>query len=387
MRFCIFTLLVLLSSLSSWAQTTVDLAEWSKKIEWTGDLRYRFAKAKESVDDERTYQQLRARLGARADVNESTQVVFRLATGSSAISTNQTLGDPKDPGMPRRSFGLDLGYVDWTFTKGGKVWAGRAANPFWSPGKVQTVFDGDLAFEGVVVKWEPKWSASSAFLNLGGFIISENFDSPYDVVDTGLVAAEVGYSQKTPVGSFTGRVGAYHFLNIQDKQINTVEKDGKIDSYSYPFDRYRGNTVYPNDPLAAPDQRKYYFQNKYVLQALGFEWKHKIGPLEPSLFYEWVKNGEVRDQNTAVEWGAAVKWGRTSLAWAFVEKQTDSVVGAFTDSDANGGGADNKGTRLSIAYQLSDNSLVGFNQFRATRGVNSVERDYSGSQLDFVVSF
>lgn len=387
MRFLILFLPLLLSPVAGWSQNTVDLAEWSKKIEWAGDLRYRFAKAKESIDDERSYQQLRARLGVRADVNENTQAVIRFATGSSAISTNQTLGDAKDPGMPRRTFGLDLGYIDWTFAKGGKIWAGRAANPFWSPAKVQTVFDSDLAFEGLAVKWEPKWSASSAFVNLGGFIISENFDSPYDVVDTGIAAAEIGYSQKTPIGTLTGRVGTYHFLNIQDKQINAVEKDGKVDAYSYPFDRYRGNTVYPNDPLAAPDQRKYYFQNKYVLQAMGLEWKHKIGPVEPALFYEIVKNTEVDDQNTAVEYGFAAKWGRTSLSWAFIEKQTDSVVGTFTDSDTNGGGTDNKGTRLSLAYQLSDNSLVGFNQFRATRGVHSVSRDYTGSQLDFVVSF
>jgi hypothetical protein len=136
-----------------------------------------------------------------------------------------------------------------------------------------------------------------------------------------------------------------------------------------------------------PDQRKYYFKNKYVLSSLGVEWKHKFGPVEPTAFYEMAKNTEVSDQNTATEFGLNLKWGRTSLGYALVEKQTDSVVGAFTDSDTNGGGTDNKGTRLSLAYQLSDNSQVGYNQFDGKRGVNSTERNFRASQIDFVATF
>src|SRR4051812_17331197 len=77
--------------------------EWKPKFQWSGDIRYRLVKGHESLDEERTYQQLRARLGARADVNEDVQAVLRLMTASSAISGNQTLGDSNDPGMPRRA--------------------------------------------------------------------------------------------------------------------------------------------------------------------------------------------------------------------------------------------------------------------------------------------
>ncbi|MFN7727933.1 MAG: putative porin [Bdellovibrio sp.] len=384
---CAFFFITAFFSFNAYSQNTVDLSEWTKKLEWGGDLRYRLARSQENVDQDRNFQQLRVRLGLRADVNPETQVHLRLATGTSSISTNQTLGDSKDPGMARRSFGLDLAFIDWNFMKGGRLWLGRAANPFWSPAKAQTLFDGDLAFEGLAFKWEPKWSSSSAFVNSGAFMISENYAAPDDVVDTGLAGFEVGYSHKTPVGTITGRVGSYYYLNIQDKQINVLEKDGKVDAYSYPLDRYRGNTVYPNDPLLPPDQRKYYFQNKYVLSSLGVEWKHKFGSSEATAFYEMVKNTEISDQNTATELGLNLKWGRTSLGFAMVEKQTDSVVGAFTDSDTNGGGTDNKGTRLSLSYQLSDNSQVGYNQYQAKRGVNSTERDFRSSQLDFIASF
>src|SRR5258708_1626416 len=81
------------------------------RIDWSGDIRYRLAKGHEDIDENRSYQQLRVRLGLRAEVNDDVHAVIRLATAnaqSSAINSNQTLGESTDPGMPRRGFGIDL---------------------------------------------------------------------------------------------------------------------------------------------------------------------------------------------------------------------------------------------------------------------------------------
>lgn len=290
------------------------------------------------------------------------------------------MGDSKDPGMARRSFGLDLAYMDWRFAPSGRVWLGRSANPFWSPAKVQTLFDSDLAFEGFALKWEPRWSQSSAFLNAGAFMISENYASPDDVVDTGLVGAELGYSHQTPIGQFTGRWGTFNYANIQDKLITTVEKDAKIDLYSNPYDRHRGNTVYLLDG-------KYYFQNKYVLQTLGIEWKLKLSPVELTAFFESVQNTDINSKNRASEQGLSLKWGRTTLSGATIVKQSDSMLAMFTDSDANGGGTDTKGLRLSFLYQLGKNSSFAYTDFQAKRGVDSRERNFRSTQIDFMVNF
>jgi hypothetical protein len=358
--------------------------EWKPKIDWSGDLRYRTAKSRESIDDPRPYQQLRARLGLKADVNESVQAIVRLATGTSAISTNQTIGDPSDPGMPRRNFGIDLAYIDAQFLDAGHVWAGRTANPFWSPGKLQLVFDSDLAFEGVALRWNPRWSDSSAFANIGAFMISENYTAPSDIVDTGLIGAQVGY-QFTAHGEWTLHFAAHHFLNIQDRPITSVDQKASVDPYSYPFDRYRGNTVYPIDPAATP--RVYSFSSGYILMEAGLEWKGRLGPLEASLFYDRVRNDLASDRGLGQEYGTVIKYGSAQVSVAYATKQSDAVVGAFTDSDTNGGGTDNKGTRVTLGYQFGKRASIALNDFRGKRGVDSVERDFSATQLDFMMSF
>lgn len=352
---------------------TLDL----KKLSWSGDLRYRLAEAKEKSDDRRLYQQLRARLGLKAEVNESVQAIFRLATATSAISSNQTLGDSSNPGMTRRSFGLDWAYLDWKFLSAGKFWAGRTANPFWSPAKTQLVFDSDLAFEGLALKWEPKWSHSGAFANLGGFVVAENYSAPNDAIDTGLIGAEVGYNLQT----LTLHIANYHFLNIVDRQITTIESSAKVDSYSQPFDRYRGNTVYLNGP------GKYHFSHQYVLWQGGVEFKFDVGPVQLVTFYDYVLNEKVGRQREGRELGVSAKLQRWSLAVARVEKDADAVVGAFTDSDTNGGGTDNQGWRYQLGILAGPNTSFALTHYDAKRGVGAVERDYRATHADLVVSF
>jgi len=360
---------------------------FAQDYKWSGDLRYRMARAKESIDEERKFQQLRARLGIRADVNESVQAVIRLATANSAISTNQTMGDSSEPGMTRRSFGLDLAYIDWSFLRFGKLWAGRTANPFWSPSKAQIVFDSDLAFEGFALKWEPNWSRTGAFVNLGGFMVSENYAAGADSVDIGIAGGDAGWIWKRSGFTWTTHAGNYYFFNIQNNYITRVDKDAKIDPYSFPHDRYRGNTVYVEDALLPSADRKYLFQTEFVLLEFGTEFKHKLGPIEYLLFVDAVENTKVGQYGRALEYGAGIKWKWLSYTEAVIRKESDSVVGAFTDSDANGGGTDNKGTRRTLAFQLGKSVSLAATQFSATRGVDTVQRKYSGTHVDLSVSF
>lgn len=350
-------------------------------------MRFRFVNLRESIDDPRLYQQIRARLGFRAEVQDDLTAVFRLATATSAISNNQTLGDAKEPGMPRRSFGVDLAYGEWKFLESGRVQMGRTINPFFAPGRTQLVFDTDLTFEGVSFAWQPKWSDSSAFFNFGGFVISENYAAPNDVVDTGLIGFNLGYTLKTVTGQWTAHIARYHYLNIQDRPVTSIEKDVKTDSYSYPYDRVRGNTVYPNDPLAAPADRKYYYAYDFVQTELGLEWKMKVDGFDLTAYGDFAANERAGPNGEAFECGASVRYGRLQVLVAKGTKRSDSVVGAFTDSDFNGGGTDNRGTKYNVSYQLSDASAVALTDFEASRGIDSVARDYYARHLDFSLQF
>lgn len=354
-------------------------------LNWSGDLRYRLAQSQESVDQPRPYQQLRARLGFTTEVSANVMARLRLATASSAISTNQTLGDSKDPGFARRSFGVDLAAMEWQALPELNLQAGRIANPFWSPNKAQIVYDSDLAFEGLALKATKNFEGLRIFSNLGGFIISENYDSSTrsDVVDTGILGLQVGALYKLDDWQLTVHLATQQFINIQDAIITSLDKGASYDLYSSPFDRYRGNRIYSFDPSS----KKYYMESKFTLEELGFELKTKWDPLELLLFADYVKNSGSSRENTASEYGASLRWERSTLGYARIRKESDSVVGAFTDSDAGGGGTDNDGDRLSYSYQLSKNSQFALNHFKATRGIDSVPRDYSLTQLDFMLQF
>jgi hypothetical protein len=358
--------------------------EWKPKYDWSGDIRYRLATFKESVDDERKYQQLRVRLGIRADVNEKVQAVIRLATATSAVSSNQTVGDSSDPGSARRGFGLDLSYIDARPWDDVYLWAGRTANPFWSPAKVQTLFDADLAFEGFAAKYEPK---TGFFANLGAFMISENFAAPTDSVDTGHVGADAGAKLKFGNSSLGFHAGNHYFFNVQNANITRMDKDAKVDPYSYPFDRYKGNTVRVNDPLLPADQRKYFFQTEFVLLQAGVEWKQTFGKFEYTLFGEAIRNDKVGQLGRAFEYGAIVKWAWFTASYAWITKESDSVIGAFTDSDSNGGGTDNDGKRAGVGFQLARNTALNATYYFGQRGVDTVKRDFTSSQVDLVVNF
>lgn len=358
--------------------------EWKPKYEWNGDIRYRLASFKESVDDQRKYQQLRVRLGIRADVNEKVQAVIRLATASSAISSNQTVGDSSDPGSARRGFGLDLAYIDARPWEDVFLWAGRTANPFWSPAKVQTLFDSDLAFEGIAAKYDPK---TGFFANLGSFMISENFSAPQDSVDTAHVGADAGAKLKFGNSSLGFHLGNHYFFNIQNANITRMDKDAKVDPYSYPFDRYKGNTVWVNDPLLPADQRKYFFQTEFVLLQAGVEWKQTFGKFEYTLFGEAIRNDKVGRLGRAWEYGGIVKFAWFTAGYAWIIKESDSVVGAFTDSDSNGGGTDGEGKRASIGFQLAKNAALNATYYFGQRGVDTVKRDFTSTQVDLVVNF
>lgn len=369
------------------AQTPESASGWMAKQTWSGDLRYRVVHAKEHVDDPRLYQQLRARLGLRADVNENVQAVIRLMTYTSAISGNQTLGDKNDPGMVRRSFGLDWGYIDWDFAPGAQVWAGRTASPFWSPNKAQLIFDGDLAFEGVALKWEPQWSASSMFVNVAGYMIGESYDvagtaapgQKLDDTDIGLLAAQAGFTFKSEDWSWTLLAGSYTFPNVKNKYITMLQASAKTDAYSGNT-RYLGNTV-------NTDNGKYRFATQFSVAELGTEWRHKLAGLEYFVFGDFVRNTAVADMNYGHEYGAGLKWKILTVSVAEILKSSDAVVAAFTDSDTNGGGTDNRGLRFQLGLQLGKNVTFTVTHHVAKRGIDSFERNFSSTLADLQASF
>lgn len=356
-----------------------------RKFYWSGDLRYRWAKAKEGEDDARVFQQLRARLGLKADVNDDTQAIIRLATGTSAVSANQTLGDQNDPGMPRRNFGIDLAYLDWGYESLLHVWLGRIANPFWEPANTQVLWAADLAFEGAGIKFQTSGSSYRVFANLGGTMISEQYKQPTDIVDTGMVGGDAGFAFLGKDWSLTSHVGSFWFLNTQEKPITVFDKNAQVDPNSSPYYVYLGNSVTKD-----PNQNIYYMDNKFTLLELGSEWRQRFPAsilIEYWIYFDSIENMELRGRNTAVEYGGGIKIWRISSTLSQINKESNSLIGAFTDFETNGGGTDNRGYRVTVAGDIAKNTNIMLWYLEAIRGMDTVQRKYTMTMLDFAVSF
>jgi hypothetical protein len=82
---------------------------WAERIRLKGDFRYRYETIKEEDVDNRNRNRIRARFHLEADVTDTVQVGFGLATGGEdPVSSNQTLGG----GGSSKDVRLDLAYFD-----------------------------------------------------------------------------------------------------------------------------------------------------------------------------------------------------------------------------------------------------------------------------------
>src|SRR5690606_27990242 len=97
------------------------------RIRLTGDMRVRYQYDDYRDNPVRDRTRIRLRLAADTDINESTSLYMRLATGAdNPTSANATL----DGGFSRKDFGLDRAYVKYEFTDYQHLLLGKMKNPY-----------------------------------------------------------------------------------------------------------------------------------------------------------------------------------------------------------------------------------------------------------------
>jgi len=164
------------------------------RIEFTGDFRFRlenfwYDRDVTGVDrDNRTRMRYRLRVQGKAEINDSIDAVFRLASGEALNfqegdnrSTNRTLGRGND--FSYDAIFIDLAYLDFDApeswlgadtTLGAQ--AGKMKNPFrWKIGKDYLLWDSDVTPEGIAAQAGFKPAENwDLFVNTGYFILDEN---------------------------------------------------------------------------------------------------------------------------------------------------------------------------------------------------------------------
>jgi len=101
---------------------------WAGKIKVKGDLRLRqeFRNDSNGSSKREDRQRYRARIAIAGDVAENVQAGVRLVSGSSATSTNETLGD----GFSNDTVYFDRAYINWQQLQGLELMGGKIAQPW-----------------------------------------------------------------------------------------------------------------------------------------------------------------------------------------------------------------------------------------------------------------
>ena len=418
----------------NWAAPNA-LPEWTKRIKITGDFRVRyewdlfdkrndpnltnFAAVNSSgpIDEigvqsgslfapllnttqDRERMRIRARLGLTADVTEDFIFGLRLATGNTTnpVSTNQTLGTT----LANDNIVLDRAYLQYSPWPWLMVEAGRFEDPWFH---TDLVWDSDLNFDGIAVKYNPHpKSQVSPFLTAGVFPIENTpFNFPDNSLggvldkqpsrDKWLYAAQAGLDWH-PLPDYDLRAGVayYYFSNIQGELSSPC---GQPLSASIPCNTdnsrpgfmQQGNTVFDIRSLQITDPSKQAFQFVGLASAfkelngtLEFDYS-KYDPIHIVLDGDFVTNlafnksaiaakippnnlnadNNFAGGNNGYQAGITVghpkivERGDWNVSAFYKYLESDAVVDAFTDSDFHLGGTNAKGYIFGGSYGVAHN--------------------------------
>jgi hypothetical protein len=347
-----------------------DSLKWAENVKWSGDLRYRH----ESIDDDtattkRDRNRIRARLKMEAKINDEWDAILRLASGSSdsPTSTNQTLGDSGSDSFSSKEIWLDWAYANYhpASISGLNILLGKMGNPFYTVGKNQLIFDGDLSPEGGAATYA--WNlndSTSAQLTGGAFWLRERSTD----ADTSLFGIQGLLKHKLSDDShILGGVSYYDFGNIQGQSLSGISASGNTTS----------GGLYVND---------------YDILEGFAEYGFKIGQVPAAVFGTYVNNtGASTSEDTAwligAKYNKAKKPGSWEVSYNYRDVEKDAVVGGLCDSDFVGGGTDGKGHVLGFKYQLAKNVQAGLSYFMNEKNASSTRDDYKLLQADLVFKF
>lgn len=377
-----------------------------------------------NTTEDRQRMRLKARLGLNAIVADNLQAHFRLATGSTSTSSNQTLGSD----FNKLNFALDRAYFNYQPLEGANILVGRMASPWFS---TEMLWDEDVNFDGAAAKYQFDLADGvRPFITLGAFSVENTaVDQPtFSLKKSGsrdkwLFAAQMGtdWQIKDDI-NFKGAVGYYHFDNLEGRLSSpcaAILSNTGCDSDSSRAGALQyGNTLFAirnllvtdidNDPqyqyfgLSTPfrelnatarldfafdDRNKLSFTADYV-KNLGFNKKRieKLVPLnniaDNTFKYEGGDQGYLLNVQYGIEKPALLGDWNIGAGYRYVE--SDAVVDAFADSDFHLGGTNTKGFFVSGSLGITKNAWLSLRYLSADQiagapySVDVVQLDLNG---------
>ena len=362
----IFVGILILVSLSANAEG----GDWAERIYFSNDFRFRNEYIDQTKDSSKPVvrQRLRARLGLGYQVNEQVFTELKLASGSDdPTSLNETF----DGGFTTKGFQLDEAYAKWTAVKGLNIYLGKAKMIFYTIGKNEIVWDGDIKPEGVSAEYATKWGDLYFEVNASNYWVDQSnsdTEANREIMLSGL--------QIRGAGIFTGDLGyeigaaIYDYSNLKGHTILT-----KINGTKSMKNGNSGTTVYTEN---------YQIIDAYV----GFSAKVMNQPL--LVYYNLVNNARSSSKQNGfiagVNFGKVKEVGDISFRYSFRKVEDDAVFGAFTDSNFNNGNTNGVGSEIGADYGLAEKTVLAATFF-ANKNATSGGDDYYRGQLDVSFSF
>ncbi len=357
------------------------------RIEWTGDFRARLENFWYDRDDlgvdraNRARGRYRLRIQGKATVNDHTDVVFRLASGTGDIrSTNKSFGSGND--FDPDDIFIDQAYAQFQAPKswlgeatGVSAMVGKTKNPFtWKNGKDYLLWDHDINPEGGAVMLTHGFSdAMKGYVTAGYYVLDENSRSE----DPHLTAFQGGLDlTPSELVDFGVRGSFYSFASLNEAFVTRTAGAGAVTDDDYrvveiaAYARYKGVESWP------------------VLL---------FGHYARNLDAGTVSTFTGSDEDTA--WGVGVEVGDkkefVKLGFGYYEAEANYFPAQFTDSDLFDGFTNRKGFTVYGSRQIlpgTDLNLTLFSSQELRSGLPVFARSVGNAdrlrlQTDIVVKF
>ncbi len=324
---------------------------WAGKIKIKGDLRVRHEDVDDSGGAGDNRQRYRARIGVYADITDSLEAGVRMASGSSATSTNETLGD----GFSNDTVFFDLAYMNWEVLDGLELIGGKFKKP-WQEVSGGLVWDGDVNPEGAAVRYTGQMGNTTLTATAGHLVLDDIEDLKFS--DDQRVAF--------------GQLAANFHTDFAKALVG-------VSIYDYDENDQTGDLIFGggNDSTE--------FSLREIFGEVG------LASFPVKVYGHWVTNGDANgpndDEDTAWLVGIGAKVDKFKASVDYRETELNAVNGAFNDSDFAGGRTDSKGFRFKAGYEIDKNFSVGATYFLAETDSLNGDRDIDTLQLDLVGKF
>lgn len=348
----------------------------TQNIQFNGDFRYRHEWVKQEAQPVSAYHQhrIRARLGAKASVNEDTQAELRLATSTGRTSTNQTLGGSASA-FSNYTITLDRANFKWNAFEQIYVSGGRMGNPYFNPGESDLLWDSDLNFDGMSVTAERTFQAFTPFM-IGTFYWIDK-TTTVSRKDVTLNSFQLGKHKPNDHLKWTAGVALHKYNGLA--KHNGLVTTGDTNGNSF---------VSAGSGTSATQQ---YEKDFNVL-----DWGLEVGvenilPMPLVFLGEYVRNLQADADKGGYILGA--KYGKPKERWDWVVSYDyrklgkDSTVGAFTDGDSWGGGADGRGHRVSAGVLVGKSWTTLLTYYNGSTRVSAAPLARQKIHADLVFKF